>query len=378
MQTSVLLGVILHTIGGLAAGSFYIPYSRVKKWSWESYWLAGGFFSWIIAPWVLAFATTPDLLGVLGHGWGDGTMPSEAVRWSFFFGMMWGMGGLTFGLTMRYLGVSLGMAVALGYCAAFGTLMPPIFKGQWGEIVNSLSGQWILAGVAICLTGIAITGLAGMSKEREMPEEEKRKTIKEFNFFKGILVATFSGIFSAGMSYGISAGKPIAQFAMQSNIANGVSEYWANIFQNTPLFIFILAGGFTVNFLWCVMLNIKNGSGGDYVNFQTPILLNYFFSAIAGVTWYCQFFFYGMGETQMGKYNFSSWTLHMSSIILFSTLWGIGLREWKGTSIRTRALLTTGLAVLVISLAVVGYGNKISKEPASSEPITACAMEVQR
>jgi L-rhamnose-H+ transport protein len=365
MDANPFLGVVLHMIGGLAAGSFYIPYRKVQKWSWESYWLAGGFFSWIIVPWVLALATTPDVLGVLKAA------PWDAITKSYLFGIMWGLGGLTFGLTMRYLGVSLGMAVALGYCAAFGTLMPPIFRGEFGEIVTSTSGIIVLVGVAVCLGGIAISGLAGMSKEREMPEEEKKKTIQEFNFFKGLAVATFSGIMSAGMSYGIAAGKPIAQLARESDLAHGMSEAYSNLWQNTPVFIVILAGGFTANFIWCVLLNIKNGSGRDYLNLDTPLLGNYFFAAVAGTTWYLQFMFYGMGETQMGKYNFSSWSLHMSSIIIFSTLWGIALLEWQGSSLRTRSLLGTGLAVLVLSLCVVGYGNYLAKEKSSQSQSTA-------
>ncbi len=368
MEPNPFLGVFLHMIGGLAAGSFYIPYRRVKKWSWESYWLAGGFFSWIIAPWVLALLTCPNVFDVLRAA------PWSSLVRSYGFGLMWGVGGLTFGLTMRYLGVSLGMAVALGYCAAFGTLMPPLFAGQMPEIIASSGGQIILVGVAVCLAGIFVTGMAGMSKEREMPEAEKKKAIEEFSFIKGILVATFSGIMSAGMSYGIAAGKPIAELARIANLKHGATEEFANLWQNTPVFIVILVGGFTANFLWCVLLNLKNHSGRDYINPQTPLLNNYFFSAIAGTTWYLQFMFYGMGTTQMGPYDFSSWSLHMASIILFSTTWGILLHEWKGTSDRTRVRVALGLAVLVASLVTVGYGNHRKElEDKSKSPATVAA-----
>lgn len=356
MQPNPFLGVFFHMIGGLASGSFYLPYRKVRQWSWESYWLAGGFFSWIIAPWVIALATTYDLFGVLSRAL---QTQQKACLWAYLFGIMWGMGGLTFGLTMRYLGMSLGMAVALGYCAAFGTIMVPVYEGKMHEILTSPAGWMVLAGVAVCLGGIAVTGVAGMSKEREMPEEEKKKVIKEFNFFKGILVATFSGIMSAGMSYGIAAGKPIATLAEAANLKAGASQDYSNLWQNTPVFIIILAGGFTTNFLWCAFLNVKNRSGGDYIDAKTPLVNNYVFSAIAGTTWYLQFMFYGMGTTQMGKYDFSSWSLHMSSIILFSTMWGIILHEWRGSSRRTLRLLTAGLAVLIVSLIIVGWGNSL-------------------
>jgi L-rhamnose-H+ transport protein len=275
--------------------------------------------------------------------------------------------------------MSLGMAVALGYCAAFGTLMPPLFHGEFGEILNTTSGLVILGGVGICLAGIVVAGIAGMSKEKEMPEEQKKAAIKEFNFIKGLLVATFSGIMSASMSYGLNAAEPIAQLSA----AHGTPAIWTGL----PKLVVVLLGGFTSNFIWCVLLNIKNKTGHEYFSaFQrvsaavadrdlgsggtavavaqpalqaerVPMLGNYFFSALAGTTWYMQFFFYTMGETQMGEFKFSSWTLHMASIIIFSTLWGVALHEWRGSSKKTHWLIAFGLFVLIVSTVVVGYGN---------------------
>ena len=388
MAPNPLLGVFYHWLGGLASASFYIPYRRVRLWSWETYWLVGGVFSWLIAPMILANLLVPDAFGAIAGA------PSGSVAWAYFWGTMWGLGGLTFGLTMRYLGIALGMAIALGYCAAFGTLMPPIFKGEFVTIASLPPGQWILFGVFICLTGIAVSGAAGMSKEKELPEAEKKAAIKEFNFTKGILVATFSGVLSASFSYGLAAGKPIAAVALTQLTEAGRSDLW----QNLPVLIVVLWGGFTTNFIWCLYLNIKNRSAHEYFTptaravaevsategvaqydaekladrigeedrtgtVRVPMLSNYVFSAIAGVTWYMQFFFYSMGETKMGEYKFSSWTLHMASIIIFSTLWGVALREWKGTSRRTHVLVTIGLAILILSTLIVGYGNYLNTLP---------------
>ena len=208
------LGVFFHWLGGLASGSFYVPYKGVKKWSWETYWLVGGFFSWIICPIILASLLTNDVSGVLTQ------QSASTLWWTYFFGAMWGFGGLTFGLTMRYLGMSLGMGVALGYCAAFGTLLPPIFKlfiptipvsETIAEIYATTPGKITLLGVFICLAGIAVAAYAGLTKEREMPEAEKKKAIEEFNFGKGITVATFSGIMSACFSFALTAGAPIGE-----------------------------------------------------------------------------------------------------------------------------------------------------------------------
>ena len=353
-----LIGVLYHWLGGLASASFYIPYRGVKKWSWETYWLVGGFFSWIIAPTTLAWILVPNLWATIG------STPGKALFWAYFFGAMWGIGGLTFGLTMRYLGIALGMAVALGFCAAFGTLVPPIFAGEFSKITGTYSGLVTIAGVVACLAGIGVSGLAGMSKEKELSPEQKAATVKEFNFGKGMLVATFSGVMSSCFAYGLAAGKPLAEITKTSLLAHGSSDLW----QNLPVLIVVLWGGFTTNFIWCIALNLKNRSSHEYLNLcpsstsatlasPAPLLRNYVFSAAAGIIWYLQFFFYSMGQTKMGRYEFSSWTLHMASIIIFSTLWGIVLHEWKGTSKRTHLLIGIGLAVLIGSTVLVGYGN---------------------
>lgn len=383
MAPNPALGVVYHWLGGLASGSFYVPYRAVKRWSWETYWLVGGVFSWIVAPWVLALFLTKDLGAVLNETSGS------TLFWAFFFGLLWGVGGLTFGLTMRYLGLSLGMAVVMGLCAAFGTLMPPIFRGVFAsQVLGTSSGRVILAGIGICLFGIAIAGLAGVAKERSMPVEAQQAAIKEFDFKKGLVVATLSGVMSACFAYGLAAGDPIKQLTLR----HGTPTLW----QGLPVLVVVLLGGFATNFVWTVLLNVRNRTGHQYFSAQAhvpwseggaqlaeeiaftgpttsvltatpsaliresvrvPLFSNYLLCAIAGVTWYMQFFFYTMGETQMGAYKFSSWTIHMASIIIFSTLWGIGLKEWKGAGKNAIRLLVVGLAVLVGSTIIIGYGN---------------------
>jgi len=392
MNPNPFLGVFFHWLGGLASGSFYVPYRGVKKWSWETYWLVGGFFSWIICPWLLASVMTNDLLAVLRQ------QSLGTLWWTYFFGAMWGLGGLTFGLTMRYLGMSLGMGVALGYCAAFGTLVPPVFKtflpripvdSSIIEIAKSAPGQVTLAGVAVCLLGIGIAALAGLTKEREMPDAEKKKAIAEFNFTKGLLVATFSGIMSACFSFALTAGNPIGD----ASKAAGTTVFWTGL----PKLVVVLLGGFTTNFIWCVMLNIKNGTGYQYfsttvkaehvnhggksgsesdgvaavgpdaTNLRVPWLANFLFSALAGTCWYFQFFFYTMGETQMGKFSFASWTLHMASIIIFSTMWGWILHEWKGSSRKAHNLIGGGIATLILSTIIIGFGTWLKSRMAGGQ-----------
>jgi L-rhamnose-H+ transport protein len=379
------LGVFFHWLGGLASASFYVPYRGVRRWSWETYWLVGGFFSWIIAPWILALLLTRDLFGVLSQ------TPAQTIFWAVFFGLLWGVGGLTFGLTMRYLGLSLGMAVVLGLCAAFGTLMPPLFSGVFfAQVLGTLSGRVILLGVFVCLLGIASAGFAGILKERVMSIEQKKAVIKEFDLKKGLGVAILSGVMSACFAYGLAAGGPIKILTLQ----HGTPNLW----QGLPVLVVVLIGGFTTNFIWCLALNIRNKTGSQYFsgrpeNFKAiadepiletaidapsketvdhipapeatnqkpaPMLPNYLLCALAGTTWYFQFFFYTMGETQMGKYGFSSWTLHMASIIIFSTLWGLGFKEWKGAGSPAMRFLSLALFLLVGSTVIVGYGNLLA------------------
>ncbi len=340
-------GVFLHALGGFAAGSFYVPLKKVKKWSWESYWIVNGVFSWVLMPTFVAYLVVPDVGGVLSAA------PSASLFWAYFFGVLWGVGGLTFGLTMRYLGMSLGMAVALGMTATFGTLIPPLYFGEFFALLARSSGLITLGGILVTLIGIAVTGWAGMVKDRELPEDVKKAGVKEFNFMKGVWVALFAGIMSACMAFGIAAGKPIAEAALEG----GTPLLW----QNTPVFIVIFAGGFTTNALWCLYLNLKNRSFSDYLDVRGGLGLNYVFAAAAGITWYFQFMFYGMGATQMGRYDFASWSIHMAFIIAFSTLWGIATREWIGSSPRVMRILYGGLSLLVLSVVVIGYGNYLAQ-----------------
>lgn len=353
MGPNPLVGVVFHWLGGLSSASFYAPYRRIRRWSWEIYWLAGGLFSWVIAPWTFAALRTHDLLGVLAH------TPHATLAWCYFWGLLWGFGGLTFGLTMRYLGMSLGMAVALGLTTVIGAAGPPLFHGAVLQLAARPSGALTFAGIGVTLAGVAMVAQAGRAKERELGGAGARAEIAEFDLTKGLLVAIFSGVMSSCFAFGLDAGEPIRKLTLAAG--TGVLS------QGLPVLCVVLAGGFTTNGLWCLGLIWKNRSAGEFLGrpgpapdadgARPPLVANYLLAALGGTLWYFQFFFYTMGESQMGAYGFSSWTLHMASIILFSTLWGFALKEWSGTSGKTRALVWVGIAVLVASTLVIGAGN---------------------
>ena len=384
MGPNPFLGVIFHWIGGFCSATNFIPFRGIKRWSWEVYWIIQGFAAWIIAPPILAYFLVPHLSSVMHEAYA--THPND-LRYALLFGILWGVGGITFGLAIRYLGIALGYAIALGLCAFFGTLVPPIYHGQIGTLLHQTSGRIILFGVFVCVIGVAVNGAAGYSKENEItPEEKAEAGERDYNFGKGVAIAILAGFMSSFFAFGLAAGKPLGDLAKTQLIASGKSDLW----QNLPVLIVVLWGGFITNFIWSAILIFQNGSikqfagepginpmraaatsGDTLVDFDPldastydrlaprTLFSNYIFAAMAGVIWYFQFFFYSMGQTKMGKYDFSSWTLHMASIIIFATLWGLVLKEWHGTSMRTKLLVTCGLLLLVGSTVIVGYGNYV-------------------
>jgi L-rhamnose-H+ transport protein len=244
---------VYHWLGGLASASCYVPFKGIKRWSWETYWLVQGVFSWIIAPMAIALALVPNLFGILHAA------PASSLYYSYFWGCLWGIGGLTCGLSIRYLGFALAYPIVIGLCAVFGTLMPPIFSGEIGTIVHHSPGQVILAGIGICVIGIFFSGWAGRAKEKELTKEEKQASVEEFQYGKGIAVSILSGVMSACFAYGLASGKPIAEVARGQLLVHHGAYLW----QNLPVLVVVLWGGFTTNFIWCVILLARNRSANQ-------------------------------------------------------------------------------------------------------------------
>jgi L-rhamnose-H+ transport protein len=332
-----IVSILLMAIGSICAASFYVPIKKVKGWSWESYWIVQGFFSWIIVPILFAWITLPS--GSLGSIISNA--PASSKWWAVFYGTLWGIGGLTFGLSMRYLGVALGQSIALGLCAGFGTLLPPILAGQ--NLFSDKAGILMLIGVSVSIAGIAIIGYAASLKSKSMSEVEKRTVIKEFALKKGVLIAVLAGVMSACFSFGLTAGRPIQDLAKSL----GTNP----LFAKNPVIMFVTLGGFVTNFLYCIFLNIKNGTGKDYLSVSSSIFFNnVLFSAIGGTLWYLQFFFMGMGESKLPPAMVAfAWSILMSMNIAFSNIWGLILKEWKGANRETLTVLFIGILILILS-----------------------------
>lgn len=341
---NTLIGLLIIAIGSFGQSSSYVPINKVKNWSWESFWLVQGIFAWLVFPLLGALLAIPAG-STLTELWSNGgALPA------IIYGILWGVGGLTFGLSMRYLGVALGQSISLGTCAAFGTLFPALFGGT--DLFHG-EGLMLLIGVCITLAGIAIIGYAGSLRSKNMSEEEKKAAVKDFALTKGLLVALLAGIMSACFALGLDAGTPIKEAALEK----GTDALYAGL----PVIFLVTLGGFCTNAAYCIQQNLKNQTGQEYFSVSKGTFTNnILFCALAGVLWYSQFFGLEMGKSFLSDSPILlafSWSILMSLNVTFSNVWGILLKEWKGCSAQTIGTLILGLAVLIASIIVVAMAQ---------------------
>lgn len=335
-----IFGLLIIAVGSMGQSSSYVPINKIKDWSWENFWLVQGVFAWLVFPLLGAFMANslPELFSIYGSA---GAATLQAIG----YGVLWGVGGLTFGLSMRYLGIALGQSVALGTCAAFGTLIPAMLTGT---DLLSPKGLILLLAVAVTLVGITLVGYAGSLRSRNMTEEERRKAIKDFALKKGLLIALLSGVMSACFSLGLSAGIPVKEAA----IAAGASD----LFAQNPVTLLVTFGGFLTNLVYCLYMNRKNKTGGEIARSSKAVLVNnLLFCALAGLLWYSQFFGLGMGQSFFEANSVMmafSWSILMSLNVIFSNVWGIILKEWKGAGNKAVTFLAIGMAILIFSLII--------------------------
>lgn len=336
-----IVGMLIFAAGGLAGATFLLPARGVRGWAYESWWLWYVFIGLVVCPPLICYFTVPDFWRVVTSA------PSSVLGRCVGFGMMWGVGALAWGLMVRYLGIGLGLAVGCGLCAATGTLIPPVVTGSAADLVKDAAAVTVLAGVLLSLVGIVFVGLAGKFKEDEMPEEQKRKAVAEFNFRKGLITAVVAGLFSAGMNFGLQGAEVIENAA----VAAGAKECWRGM----PVIMVVLWGGFIVELAWCLQQNWKNHTFGDYLR---PSSRNLLLCAAIGVLWVLQFVCTKAGEPLMGDLKYISFAVMMASTILFSTLIGVFLGEWKGTGAKTKGCLALGTLIMIAGFCAISIGSK--------------------
>jgi L-rhamnose-H+ transport protein len=351
MNMNVILGIFLIAIGAFSAGSFAVPFGRIKGWKWESYWMVFSLGAYILMP----------LLGclLLVTGFSDiiRSVPAEKLLLVFILGAVYGIGNLSFGLSLRYLGFSLGYALSLGLMLAIGTLIPPIIDGRLGPMIESSGGNLLIAGVIVASLGIAFSAWAGIAKDKALSMDRKQESVQEFHFVRGILAAILVGIAGSAFALGLEQGLPVSKLAEEMGINP--------LFTIMPVLLIMLSGTFLLTLVWCLIQGARNRSLKDYgraANTRT-LVLNYAFGLLAGLLWFIQFFFYGMGQSKMGPFTFTSWGILMALTIVFATVWGLIRGEWKGVSTRIYVIMTVSLLILIAASFMIGISGSIKSKP---------------
>ena len=343
-QTSPLLGTLFHAIGATCAALCYAPQRSVRRWSWQTYWLAQASVCWLILPWVFAWLTIPELATVLREASGS------AMLNSYLLGVLYGVGGIAFGTAIRYVGYSLTYAIAIGVSCVLGTLLPPLVEGRLGAVLSNDAGLVVLAGVALGAIAIPATGWAGFRKEREVAADA---TGPRFNPRIGLPICLLAGALSAVFNFSLLAAQPVADVAARHGAGN---------FQGNVMYLFSHEGAFTTTLVYVAWLATRGGTWGEFKTIaqDASLLRNYALALATGLMWYLQFFFYGLGHVRMGEYKFSSWAIHMIILILLSCGFGVLIGEWKACRPSTKLILTAAIALLLGAVGLLTYGNYLA------------------
>ncbi len=339
-----LLGVALHAVGACFAATCYAPQKKVSRWSWQSYFLTQAAFCWFLLPIVGAALTIPHLWTVLAEA------PKSAMLTSYLLGMAYGIGGMSFNVSIRYIGFSLTYAIAVGLSSVLGTLIPPLVRGTLLTTFSKTGSGWILAGIVAGTLGIGLCGAAGRLKEKHLSAADGKN---EFSLLKGLLLSLLAGVLSAVYGFALEAGEPIADVA---------TRLGAGVWRGNVTYLFANTGAFVTTAIYCLYLHAKHRTLGELIELpagpgKAGLPLNFALAALTGLLWYGQFFFYNLGHVRMGTFKFTSWAIHMIMLVLFSNLIGIVFREWKGCRSSTKSAITFALAVLTLAILAVTYGN---------------------
>jgi len=345
MSLNILFGILLIATGAFSSGSFAVPFARIRDWKWETYWMVYSIGAYIIFPLLACLIFAPEWWNVII------STPAETLLFVFFLGAVYGIGNLSFGLSLRYLGLSLGYAISLGIMLAIGTLIPPIIDGRLSVMIESSGGNLLLAGIAVAVVGVAFSAWAGILKDKSISSEKKQESVSEFDLVKGIMAALLVGVTGSAMSLGFEQGLPILDIAEQQ----GTDP----LFSMMPVYIVLLMGTLLTTIIWCGSLGIKNKSYKNYTNAvnSKTLVLNYSFGLFAGFLWFSQFIFYGMGKSKMGPFTFTSWGILMALTIAFATVWGLIKGEWKGVSAKVYIIMGLSLLILILASFMIGISG---------------------
>lgn len=346
MTANVLLGIFLIGLGAFSSGSFAVPFGKIKGWKWETYWMIFSVGAYLIFPLLACQVFAPNFVSIIQQ------TPEKTLVYVFALGAVYGIGNLSFGLALRYLGLSLGYALSLGLMLAIGTLIPPLLDGRLSVMINASGGMLLIAGVLVACAGIALSAWAGILKDKSLSKEKKQESVGEFDLTKGIMAALLVGVTGSAMALGFEQGTPISNVAALQGIDP--------LFTMMPVLVVLFSGTFITTIVWCVLvLGRKNKSLPDYVSASDSkvLLLNYLFALLAGLLWFSQFIVYGMGKSKMGPFTFTSWGILMALTIAFATIWGLIRKEWKGASVKVYFLMILSLVIIVLASFMIGISG---------------------
>ncbi len=345
MNTAVLFGILLIALGAFSSGSFAVPFTKIEDWKWETYWMVFSFGAYILFPVTACLIFAPGYAEIIQMTSG------KTLLIVFLLGGVYGIGNLSFGLALRYLGLSLGYALSLGLMLAIGTLIPPAIDGRLSMMMQHSGGMQLIVGVIVACFGIALSSWAGILKDKNIPTANKQLTISEFNLIKGLISALVVGVTGSAMSLGFEQGLPISEMAAKQ----GVDP----LFTMMPVLLVLFSGTFITTIIWCVYLGAKNRSLQNYITSKSrkTLALNYLYAILAGFLWFGQFIVYGMGKSKMGPFTFTSWGILMALTIVFATVWGLIRNEWRGTPLKIYVLMALSLLIIILSSFIIGISG---------------------
>jgi L-rhamnose-H+ transport protein len=345
MSLNILIGILLIASGAFTSGSFAVPFGRINGWKWETYWMVFSIGAYVIFPLIACLVFAPDFRAAIA------ATPGNKVVSVFLLGALYGVGNLSFGLALRYLGLSLGYALSLGLMLAIGTLIPPILDGRLQIMMQGPGGALLIQGVIVACLGIALSAWSGILKDKQMSDARKQESIKEFDLTKGILAALLVGITGSAMSLGFEKGGVISDMAIREGIDP--------LFAMMPVMVVFLSGTLITTIFWCGLLGFRNDSLKNYIRAASSkvLMFNYLFGLLAGLLWFSQFILYGMGKSKMGPFTFTSWGILMALTIAFATIWGLIRGEWKGASRKVFALMILSLIIIIVASFMIGISG---------------------
>lgn len=327
-----LIGIILVIVATFFQGSFGLGMKYMNPLKWEAWWLVHAVVAMILIPTVWAYIVTPDLFTVISQA------STDTILYAMLFGAMWGVGGILFGKSVPYIGMSLTYGIVLGLCAAAGSLIP-FFSNSSPEMMASLPK--VIGGVVLLVIGVAFAAYAGIIKDKATANEEGGSENK--NLKTGLIIAVLSGLLSAALGIGFANGIDIKQLAENAgaSVMNSSLAVW----------VVVLWGGFIINAGYAVFLLTKNKT---WNSFSTPNAGKaYMWAIIASVFWFGALGIYGQGATLMGDLGaVIGWPILMGGGLIISNVWAYRSGEWNGAPKALKTLLL-GIAVIVIGIVVI-------------------------